>query len=100
MRRVTIRDLDLVPTLEKYDRFLSLYTLMSTVFISPMQTRYHKKLGDLMDFKRPTVEALTWHGSGVGGSMSFEFLHDRFHLSECPVGYHDDFMDLEEQWAS
>ena len=39
-------------------------------------------------------------GSGVGGSMSFEFLHDWFHLLECLVGYHDDFMDLEEQWSS
>ena len=92
--------MDLVPILEKYDHFLSLYTLVSTVFISPMQTRYCKKHGDLMDFKRPIVEALTWHGSGVGGSMSFKFLHDWFHLSECPIGYHDDFMDLEEQWAS
>ena len=36
----------------------------------------------------------------VGRSMSFEFLHDRFYLSECLVGYRDDFMDLKEQWAS
>ena len=32
--------------------------------------------------------------------MSFEFLYDWFHLSECPVGYRDDFVDLEEQWSS
>ena len=42
------------------------------------------------------MEALTWYGSGVGRSMSFEFLYDGFHLSECPVGYQDDFVDLEE----
>ena len=32
--------------------------------------------------------------------MSFEFLHDQFHLSECPAGYRDDFVDLEGWWAS
>ena len=46
------------------------------------------------------MEALTWYGSGIGGSMSFEFLHVRFHLSECPIGYQDDFVDLEERCAS
>jgi len=46
------------------------------------------------------VEALTWHDSGVRGIMSFEFLHDQFHLSEFSVGYRDDFVDLEERWAS
>ena len=92
--------MDLVPTLEKYDCFLSLSTLVSTIFIPPVQIRYRKKLADLMGFKRPVMEALTWHCSGVGGSMSFKFLHDRFHLLECPVGYRNDFMDLEERWAS
>ena len=43
------------------------------------------------------MEALTWHGNGVKGSMSFEFLHDWFHLLECSVGYRDDFVDLEER---
>ena len=100
LRCVTIRDVDLVPTLEKYDRFLSLSTPVSTIFIPPVQIRYRKKLADLMGFKRPVMEALTWHCNGVGGSMSFEFLHDRFHLLECPVGYRNDFMDLEERWAS
>ena len=65
-----------MPTLEEYDCFLSFATLVSTVLIPLMQTRYRKKLADLISFKRPVVEALTWHGSGVGGSMSFEFLHD------------------------
>ena len=99
MRCDTIRDVDLVPTLEEYDCFLSLSTPLSTVFIPLVRTRYRKRLANLMGFKRPVVEALTWHGSGVGGSISFEFLHDWFHLSECLVGYHDDFVDLE-QWSS
>ena len=33
------------------------------------------------------MEALTWYGIGIGGSMSFNFLYDRFHSLECPVGY-------------
>ena len=32
--------------------------------------------------------------------MSFEFLYDQFQLLECLVGYRDDFVDLEERWAS
>ena len=100
LRCVTIGDIDLVPTLEEYDRFLSLSTPLSTVFIPPMRTPYCKRFTDLMGFKRPVVEVLTWYGSGIGGSMSFKSLHDRFHLSKCPVGYRDDFVDLEEQWAS
>ena len=92
--------MDLVPILEEYDHFLSLSTPLSTVFIPLVRTRYRKRLANLMGFKRPVVEVLTWHGSKVEGSMSFEFLHDWFHLLECLVGYHDDFMDLEEQWSS
>ena len=45
------------------------------------------------------MEALTWYGSGVGRSMSFEFLYDQFQLPECSVGYQDDFVNLEERWA-
>ena len=71
---VTIGDVDLVPTLEKYDSFLSLSTSISIIFVPPVRTRYHKRLTDLMGFKRPVVEALTWYGSEIGGSMSFEFL--------------------------
>ena len=92
--------MNLVPTLEEYDHFLSLSTPLRTVFVPPVQTRYRKWLANLMGFKRPVMEALTWHGSGVERSMSFEFLYDWFHLSECPVGYRDDFVDLEEQWSS
>ena len=38
LRCITIGDVDLVPTLEEYDRFLSFSTPVSTVFIPPMQT--------------------------------------------------------------
>ena len=31
--------------------------------------------------------------------MSFDFLYDRFHPLECPIGYRDDFVDLE-WWTS
>ena len=78
MRCVTIRDVDLVPTLEEYDRFLSLSTPLSTVFIPPMQMHYRNKLANLMGFKRPVVEAMTCYDSKIGGSMSFEFQHDWF----------------------
>ena len=96
LRCIAIGDVDLVPTLEEYDCFLSLSTPLSTIFVPPVRTHYCKWLANLMGFKRPIVEALTWHGSRVGGSMSFKFLHDRFHLSKCLVGYQDDFVDLEE----
>ena len=59
---------DLVPTLEEYDHFLSPSTPISIVFIPPMWTHYHKRLADLMGFKRLVVEVLTWHGNEVGGS--------------------------------
>ena len=88
-----------MPTLEEYDRFLSLSTPLSTVFIPSVRTCYCKRLTNLMGFKWPVVEALTWHSSGIGGSMSFEFLHDRFHLLKFSAGYQDDFVDLEEWWA-
>ena len=90
----------MVSTLKKYDRFLSLSTPVSTVFVPPVQTHYRKWLADLMGLKRPVVEVLTWHGGGVVRSMSFEFLHDWFQLPECPASYRDNFMDLEKRWAS
>ena len=37
LRCVTIGDVDLVPTLEKYDRFISLSTPLSTIFVPPMR---------------------------------------------------------------
>ena len=78
LKCVTIGDVDLLPTLEEYDRFLSLSTPLSTVFTPPVRTHYRKRLIDMMGFKRPVVEALTWYGSEIGGSMSFEFLSDQF----------------------
>ena len=92
--------MDLVPTLEEYDRFLSLSTPLSTIFVPSVRIRYRKRLANLIGFKGPVVEVLTWHGSEVGGMRSFEFLHDQFHLSKCLVGYRDDFVDFEEQWSS
>ena len=95
MRCVTIGDVNLVPTLKEYDHFLSLSTPLSTIFVPPVRPRYHKRLIDLLGFKRPVVEALTWYGNGIGGSMSFDFLFDQFHSLECPVSYQDDFVNLE-----
>ena len=89
-----------MPALGKYVHFLSLPTPLSTVFIPPVRSRYPKRLTNLIGFKRPIVEALTWYSSEIGGSMSFDFLNDRFHSLECPVGYQDDFVDLEEWWTS
>ena len=100
LRCVTIGDVNLVPTLEEYDRFLSFSTPLSTIFVPPMQPRYRKRLTDLLGFKRPVVEALTWYGSGIEGSMSLDFLYDQFHSLECLVSYRDDIVDLEERWTS
>ena len=61
-----------------------------------MRPCYHKRLTDLLGWKRPVVELLTWYSSRIGGSMSFDILYDRFHPLECHVGYQDDFVDLEE----
>ena len=100
MRCVTIGDVDLVLALEEYDCFVSLSTLLSTIFVPPMQPHYHKRLTDLLGFKRPDMEALTWYGSEIGGSMSSNFLYDWFHSLECLFSYRDDFVDLEEWWTS
>ena len=78
LKCITIGDVDLVPTLGEYACFLSLSTPLSTVFTPLAQTRYHKRLINIMGFKRLVVEALTWYGSEIGESMSFEFLHDQF----------------------
>ena len=59
LRCVTIGDVDLVPTLEEYDRFLSLSTPLSTIFFPPVRPRYRQRLIDLLGLKRPVMEALT-----------------------------------------
>ena len=100
LRCVTIRDVDLAPTLEGYAYFLSLSTFLSTIFVPPMRPHYCKRLTDLLGLKRPVMEALIWYGSEIGGSMSFDFLYDWFHPLECPIGYQDDFVDLEEKRTS
>ena len=76
MRCVIIGDVDLVPTLEEYDHFLSLSTPLSAIFVPPVQPCYRKRLTNLLGFKRLVVKALTWYGSGIGRSMSFDFLYD------------------------
>ena len=100
MRCVTIGDVDLVPTLKEYDRFFFLSTPLSTVFVPPVRPHYCQRLTNLMGFRRSIVEALTWYGNGIRGSMYFDFLHDWFHSLECHVGYRGNFVDLKEWWAS
>ena len=90
----------MVPTLEEYGCFLSPFMPLSTIFAPPVRPRYHKRLTNLLGFKKLVVEALTWYGSEIGGRMSFDFLYDRFHSLDYPVGYQDDFVDLEERWTS
>ena len=65
LRCVTIGDVDLVFTLEEYDRFLSLSTPLSTIFVPPVWPHYCKRLIDLLALKRPVVEVLTWYGSRI-----------------------------------
>ena len=48
LRCVTIRDVDLVPTLAEYDNFFSLSTFLSTIFVPPVWPRYSKRLADLL----------------------------------------------------
>ena len=59
MRCVTIGDVDLVPTLEEYDCFLSFSTPLSTIFVPLVCPHYCKRLANLLGLKRPIMEALT-----------------------------------------
>ena len=82
LRCVTIGDVDLLPTLKEYDRFLSLSTPLSTIFVPLLWPHYQKRLTDLLGSKRPIVETLTWYGSRIGRSMSCDFLYDQFYSLE------------------
>lgn len=47
----------------------------------------------------PMVDILTQYGSGLGGSLSLDFLTFQFSLAECLVAYRRDFQDLRECWT-
>ena len=49
----------MVLTLEKYDRFLSLPTLVSQVYRPPTQPRFRKRLAELLGLKILVVDVLT-----------------------------------------
>ena len=59
LRCITIRDVDLVPTLEEYDHFLSLPTPVSRVYRPPAQPRYQNRLAELLGLKTLVVDVLT-----------------------------------------
>ena len=48
LRCSTIGDVDLVPTLEEYDHFLSLPTSMSQVYRPQTQSRFCKQLAEIL----------------------------------------------------
>ena len=100
LRCITICEVDLVPTLEEYDCFLALSTLVSWVYQPPVRTSYCKRLAKLLSLKRLVDETLTQYRNGLGGSMPFDFLFDWFRSTKCPVAYWEDFVDLKEHWVS
>ena len=51
LRCITIGDVDLVPTLEEYDRFLSFPTLMNCVYRPPTLSHFRKQLAGLLGLK-------------------------------------------------
>ena len=93
------QDADLVPTLEEYDHFLSLPTPMIWVYRPPTQSRFRKQLAELLGLKTHIMDVLTRYGSGLGGSIPFDFLLCQFGEPECPIAYRGYFMDLEEHWT-
>jgi len=99
LRCITIGDVDLVPTLEEYDRFLSLPTHVSRVYRPLTRSCFRKRLAKLLGLKTPVMDALTRYGSGWGGSILFNFLLCWFGEVECPATYRGDFVDLEEHWT-
>ena len=87
LRCITIGDVDLVPTLEEYNHFLSLPTLVSWVYQPPTQSQFFKQLVELLGLKMPVVNVLTRYGSGLGGSIPFDFLLCWFGKVECLAAY-------------
>ena len=61
-RCITIGDMDLVPTLEEYDCFLSLPAPMSRVYRSLTRSCFCKQLAELLSLKMPVVDVLTRYG--------------------------------------
>ena len=59
LRCITIGDVDLVPTLEEYDRFLSLPSPVSRVYRLLTRSRFRKWLVELLGLKTPVVDVLT-----------------------------------------
>ena len=99
LRYITIRDVDLVPTLEEYDRFLSFPTPVSLVYRPLTQSHFHKRLTKLLGLKMLVVDVLTQYGSGLGGSIPFDFLLCQFGEAKCSSSYRGDFVDLKEHWT-
>lgn len=97
---VTIRDVDLVPTIEEYDCSLFFTTPLVWVYWLTNRPCYPNRLVDLLGLKTLIVSTLTQHGSSLGGSLPFNFLTCRFNLAECPTTYPEDFVDLGECWTS
>ena len=72
---------------------------MSRAYRPPTQSRFRKRLAELLGLKMLVVDVLTRYGSGFRGSIPFYFLLCRFGEAECPTIYHGDFVDLEEHWT-
>ena len=89
-----MRDIDIVPTLEEYDRFLSWPTIVNRVYRPPIRSLFRKWLAELLGLRMAIVDVLTWYCSRLGGSMPLDFLICRFGLDECSAAYGGDFMDL------
>ena len=66
--------MNLVPNLEEYDRFLFLPTSVSQVYQPPTRPCFRKWLVELLGLKMPIVDVLTRYGSGLGGSIPWDFL--------------------------
>ena len=99
LRCITIGSMHLVPTLEEYDRFLFLPTLVSRVYRPLTQSRFHQRLAKLLGLKTHIMDVLTRCGSSLGGSIPFNFFLRRLGKTKCPTAYHGDLVDLKEHWT-